>query len=210
MILLTAFEPFAGEAVNSTQQTLEALGLLRERSSARMPGVRGVLLPVTFADCVPALERAVRETAPSAVLCLGQAGGAEKLAVERVGVNLDDARIPDNAGEQPRDRAIDPSGPAAYFSTLPTRAICEALEAAGLPARLSYSAGTFVCNHLLYGALRMLSGTGIPAGFLHLPYLLPGKNGIAPEAAMQAVTIAVRVIRENTNETRNDSCLWKD
>ena len=122
MILLTAFEPFGGEDTNSSLDTLRAL--------PEAPDVCRAVLPVTFSGSVPALQAAIRRVRPDAVLCLGQAGGAECVRVERVGLNLDDARMADNAGDIPRDRPIDQMGPAAYFATLPVRRMADAINAA--------------------------------------------------------------------------------
>ena len=189
MILVTAFEPFGGEDTNSSLDTLRAL--------PRTADVTTAVLPVTFAASIPALREAVERTKPDAVLCLGQAGGADRVRVERVGINLDDARIPDNAGEQPRERPIEPDGPAAYFAALPVRRIADAIAALGIPAAVSNSAGTFVCNHVLYGLLHLLAAEhpGMPGGFIHLPYLAPKRNGIAPEDAVRAICAALDVIR---------------
>lgn len=167
-LLLTAFSPFGGEAVNPA---LEAM----RRVPRRAGGLEVVTLevPVVFDACTETVMKAVRGHRPRAVLCLGQAGGREGLSLERVAVNLMDADIPDNAGQAPRDAPIDPEGPAAYFSTLPHRAMLSALYNAGVPAQLSYTAGTFVCNRLLYGLLRALEAEfpRTRAGFLHVPFL---------------------------------------
>ena len=188
-ILLTAFEPFGGEDTNSSLDTLRAL--------PEAPDVCRAVLPVTFSGSVPALQAAIRRVRPDAVLCLGQAGGAECIRVERVGLNLDDARMADNAGDIPRDRPIDQMGPAAYFATLPVRRMADAINAAGVRAVLSNSAGTFVCNHVLYGLLHHLAPTcpGVPGGFIHLPYLAPKRSGIPLDDAVKAIETALDVVR---------------
>ena len=165
-LLVTAFEPFGGEAENVSQK---ALALLPEEIDGAQI-VRRVL-PVVFGEAGAALRRAVKETEPDAVLCLGEAGGRSALTPERVAVNLRDARIPDNAGAQPADEPIVPGGPAAYFATLPVRAMCGAIRAEGLPAELSNTAGTFVCNEVMYTLLHLLAAEhpGVRGGFLHLP-----------------------------------------
>ncbi|MBL8965945.1 MAG: pyroglutamyl-peptidase I, partial [Spirochaetaceae bacterium] len=192
--------PFGGEDRNPT---LEILGLLPRRRAGF--AVATLALPVVFGESVARAVEALRETRPDAVLMLGQAGGRADVAIERVAVNLDDARIPDNRRRRPVDRPIDPEGPAAYFSTFPSRAILAAMTAAGVPASLSYSAGTFVCNHLSYGVLGFLAkeGRGVPAGFIHLPWLpeqVVGKPG-APSMSLELSRRAVLAAIDATGES---------
>lgn len=166
-LLITAFEPFGGEAVNPAQ-------LAADRLPAQIGPVELVrlTLPVEFGRSVELTAAAIARERPDAVLCLGQAGGRDALTPERVAINCDDARIPDNAGAQPVDRPVAADGPAAYFSTLPVKAMTAAIRAVGVPARLSNTAGTYVCNHLMYGVLHLLARRypGVRGGFLHLPY----------------------------------------
>lgn len=157
-VLVTAFEPFGGSEENAS---LAALSLLPERTDGLLLEKR--VLPTAFGESWETLSRAAEEVRPDAVLCLGEAGGRREVTVERVAVNLMDARIPDNAGARPRDKSIDPYGPAAYFSTMPTREMAEAADAA-----LSYTAGTFVCNCIFYLSLRRFD---VPCGFIHVPTL---------------------------------------
>lgn len=172
-LLITAFEPFGGEAANASLGILralpDALGAVRLRKR---------VLPVVFGAAGEAVCAAMDEIAPDAVVCLGQAGGRDAVTPERVAVNLMDARIPDNAGARPVDVPVDPGGPAAYFSTLPVRPMIEAMRAVGVNARISYTAGTFVCNRVMYAALRHaeLRRLSVPCGFIHIPYL----DGMAP------------------------------
>jgi pyroglutamyl-peptidase len=166
--LVTGFEPFGGEPVNPA---LEALGRLPPRIGELEVATR--VLPAVFGRALEALEEAVAATAPNIVLCVGLAGGRAALSLERVAVNIDDARIPDNAGQQPIDRPVIAGGPAAYFANLPIKAMAAALREAGLPAIVSNTAGTFVCNHVFYGLMH-LAATRFPelrGGFLHVPYL---------------------------------------
>ncbi len=166
-VLVTGFAPFGGETVNPSWEAVR-----------RLPGrigraeVTAVELPVSFAASGGALAAALRRVRPDVVLCTGQAGGRAGICVERVAVNLQDAAIPDNDGAQPHDRPIRPDGPAAYFATLPTREIVSALCAGGIPAALSYSAGTYVCNHLFYTLMDLLAREerAVYGGFLHVPY----------------------------------------
>ena len=165
-ILLTAFDPFGGESTNASQEALEAL-------PDRVSGgeLTKLLLPTVFRAAGEQAIAAAERLGPDAVLSLGQAAGRRALTPERVAVNLMDARIPDNAGFQPADEPVVPGGPAAYFSTLPVKAMVRAMEAAGVPAQVSLSAGTFVCNSLMYTLLHWaaLRAPEVRCGFLHLP-----------------------------------------
>ncbi len=175
-LLLTAFEPFGGEAVNPAE---EAMGRMPDRVGD--VEIVKLAVPVTFAGCLAPVAEAIEREAPDAVLCLGQAGGRAAITPERVAVNVDDARIPDNAGEQPVDRPAVPGGPAAYFATLPVKAMAEAIRAAGVAAEVSNTAGTFVCNHLMYAVLHLLAERypGVWAGFMHVPFV-PEQTGDKP------------------------------
>ena len=185
-ILVTAFEPFQGETVNAT---MEALALLPDAIGGHALVKR--ILPVVFGQAIREIGTLVDQLQPGAVICLGQSTGRADITPERVAINLSDARIPDNAGNQPRDLPIRPGGPAAYFSTLPVREMTEAMREAGVPASLSNTAGTFVCNHLMYGLLDHLSRTGrnIPAGFIHLP-ATPTQAAERPSPSMSPETAA--------------------
>jgi pyroglutamyl-peptidase len=152
-VLLTGFEPFAGERLNPSALIAEALDG-REIAGRR---VRGAVLPCAFGDSRRAMLRLMRAVEPDLILCTGQAGGRPNLTPERVAINLDDARIPDNRGAQPRDRPIVRGGPVAYWSTLPIKAMVAALQARGIPAAVSHTAGTYVCNHVFYGLMHELA-----------------------------------------------------
>ena len=188
-LLLTAFEPFGGEEKNAS---LEAFRLVPEEiAGAKI--VRRVL-PVVFGEAERAIREAVREEAPDAVLCLGQAAGRAALTPERAAVNLADARIPDNAGRQPTGEPLIPGGAEKLFASLPVEAMCEEIREAGLPAELSDSAGSFVCNAVLYALLDELSRRpGARGGFLHLPAL---SEDFPAQALARGVEAAVRAIVE--------------
>lgn len=167
-ILLTGFEPFGGERVNPSALVAQSL------DGERIGGwpVSSLVLPCVFGDAIDALLQALAAQRPALVLCLGQAGGREGVSVERIAVNRDDARIPDNTGAQPMDRPVVPGAPAAYFSRLPVKALVSALQADGMAAAESLSAGSFVCNHLFYGLMHALRRRrSVQAGFVHLPWL---------------------------------------
>ena len=165
-LLLTAFDPFGGESANAAQEAV----LLVSGTVGEVQVVK-LTVPTLFGKSVAAVAAAIEAERPDAVLCVGQAGGRAGLTPERVAINVDDASIPDNEGDQPMDRPIVPGGPAAYFSTLPVKAMVRAIRDAGLPASVSNSAGTFVCNHLMYGVLHLLNERypGVRGGFLHVP-----------------------------------------
>ena len=199
-ILLTAFEPFGGEKINAAQ---EAAALVKNE----IAGARIVKMdvPVVFGKSIEAVISAIRKERPDAVLCLGQAGGRTGLTPERVAINLDNARIPDNEGNQPVDRPIYADGAPAYFSTLPVKAMVRAIQQAGLPASLSNSAGTFVCNHLMYGILYHMSQSWpeTRGGFMHLPFLpeqvqdRPGTPNLSREAMAAGIEAALKAIVES-------------
>lgn len=167
-ILLTGFDPFGGESLNPSWEAVRAL------HGKRIGGHRIVALqlPTEFAGSLRMLKTAVRELTPAILLGVGQAGGRQQLSIERVAINIQDARMPDNAGAQPVDEPVIAGGPAAYFSTLPIKATLAALHAQGLPAEISNSAGTYVCNHIAYAMLHLAAKRrGARAGFIHIPYL---------------------------------------
>lgn len=185
-ILITAFEPFQQESVNAT---MEALALLPDSAGGHTLIKR--ILPVEFGTAIDRIKALVDDLSPDAVICMGQATGRSDVTPERVAINVSDARIPDNAGNQPKDASIREDGPAAYFSTLPVREMIAAMEENGVPASLSNTAGTFVCNNLMYGLLDHLSVTGrhIPAGFIHIP-ATPGQAVERPSPSLAPETVA--------------------
>ena len=195
-LLLTAFDPFGGSYVNPAQ---EAVNLVADT----VAGVEIVKLevPTVFGKSVDVVATKMAEVQPDAVLCIGQAGGRYDLTPERVAINVSDARIPDNGGFQPADQPIRADGPAAYFSTLPLRDMIAAMKSAGVPASLSNTAGTFVCNNLMYGLLDYLDRTGrhIPAGFIHIP-ATPAQAverpspSLAPETVAKGLLAAISVL----------------
>ena len=196
-ILLTGFEPFGGEVVNPSWLVAQAL------HGRRIGGARvhAVELPCVFGAALAALDEALARVEPVLVLALGQAGGRAELSLERVAINVDDARIPDNARKQPVDVPIAPRGPAAYFSTLPIKAMAAAINAAGIPAGISQTAGTFVCNHVFYGLQRRLARSDVRSGFLHVP-LLPeqataGQPAMSLDDMVRGIGIALEVARSH-------------
>lgn len=167
-ILVTGFDPFGGEKVNPALEAVKSLP-----SEIHGAEIHWVGIPTVFYRSAEVLEAEIERYQPDAVLCIGQAGGRASLTPERVAINQDDARIPDNQGNQPIDTPIRLDGQAAYFSTLPIKAMVQAIKEEGLPATVSNTAGTFVCNHLMYQAL-YLADKKFPhmrAGFMHIPYM---------------------------------------
>lgn len=201
-LLLTAFDPFGGSSVNPA---LEAVKLV----SDRIGDVQIVKLevPTVFEKSVAVVAHQMAQIRPDAVLCIGQAGGRYDLTVERVAINLDDARIPDNEGNQPIDQPIFEDGAPAYFSSLPIKAMVSQIREAGLPASVSNTAGTFVCNHLMYGVLYHIAKRfpGIRGGFLHVPFI-PSQtvNLTGPVPSMSVGDIARGIEAAITAIARND------
>ena len=168
-ILVTGFDPFGGEKVNPALEAVKSLPSVIHGAE-----IRWVEIPTVFYQSAEVLEAEIVRYQPDVVLCIGQAGGRAGLTPERVAINQDDARIPDNQGNQPIDTPIRLDGEAAYFSTLPIKAMVQAIKEVGLPATVSNTAGTFVCNHLMYQAL-YLADKKFPhmrAGFMHIPYMI--------------------------------------
>ena len=185
-LLLTAFDPFGGASINPAR---EALKLVADR----VADVEIVKLevPTVFGKSIAAVTAAIQQNRPDAVLCIGQAGGRYGLTPERVAINIDDASIPDNEGNQPMDAPIFEDGAPAYFSTLPIKAMVAAIREAGLPASVSNTAGTFVCNHLMYGVLYTLAKhyPGVQGGFMHVPFI-PSQTLQRPAPSMSCQDIA--------------------
>ena len=167
-ILVTGFDPFGGEKVNPALEAVKSLP-----SEIHGAEIHWVGIPTVFYRSAEVLEAEIERYQPDAVLCIGQAGGRASLTPERVAINQDDARIPDNQGNQPIDTPIRLDGQAAYFSTLPIKAMVQAIKEEGLPATVSNTAGTFVCNHLMYQALYLADKKfpNMRAGFMHIPYM---------------------------------------
>ncbi|MFO1473487.1 MAG: pyroglutamyl-peptidase I [Lysobacterales bacterium] len=196
-LLLTGFDPFDGAKSNPSWDAASALDgcvIGGHRIAARR-------LPTEFEASLRALRAAIRETGPSLVVCTGLAGGRKELSLERVAINVDDARIADNIGAQPVDARIAARGPAAYFTTLPIKAMLAALEKQGIPAHVSQTAGTFVCNHVFYGLMHALRRTpGVRGGFIHVPRA--GRGGMPLDQIVEGLRIALRVAATTRTDAR--------
>lgn len=191
--LLTGFEPFGGDARNPSGEAVAEVARTWDRPERLVTEI----LPVAFDAAADALRTLIGEHAPDVVIATGLAGGRTQVTPERVAINLRDARIPDNAGAQPVDEPSVPGGPSAYFATLPVKAIARAISDAGIPAAVSHTAGTFVCNHVMYVAADAAARRpGTTAGFVHVPW----SDETAPDGAFalpsaeiaRALGIAVR------------------
>lgn len=167
-VLVTGFTPFGGESTNPSWEIVKALP--DNIGSYRIEKLR---VPTEFNKAIDIAAAAIDKLQPQVVLCFGQAGGRSRMSVERVAINVDDARIADNAGRQVIDQPIRRNAPAAYFCTVPVKAMVAGMSRANVPAEVSNSAGTFVCNHLIYGVLHHIASNSYAtrAGFIHVPFL---------------------------------------
>ena len=190
-LLLTAFDPFGGDAINPA---LEAVKLVADKIG-RFDIVK-LEVPTVFRKSIDTVAKAIEEEKPDVVLCIGQAGGRFEITPERVAINVDDARIKDNEGNQPIDIKIFEDGENAYFTTLPIKAMVEAIREANLPAAVSNTAGTFVCNHVFYGVRYLIEKKykGIKSGFVHIPYIPEQVIGKANTPSMSLDNILKGII----------------
>lgn len=200
-ILLTGFEPFGGETINPSGE------IARQLHGTVIGGHRvvGALLPCVFGAAITELKKQIRAARPGLVVCVGQAGGRTEITPERVAINVDDARIADNAGRQPVDRPIVRGGPAAYWSTLPIKAITAELQKGGAPAAVSQTAGTFVCNHVFYGLMHELrKQPKVRGGFIHVPFLPEQARAGQPSLPLATMTRAIESAIAVALRTRRD------
>ena len=204
-LLLTGFTPFDGETINPA---LEAV----KRVKSEIAGMEIVKLevPTVFGESVRLVAEAIEREQPDVVLSVGQAGGRAAVTPERVAINVDDARIPDNVGQQPIDVPIFADGENAYFATLPVKAMTDAIRNAGLPSALSNTAGTYVCNHLMYGVLHHLhqNHKTAKAGFIHVPYIpeqtadKPGVPSMPLDDIVRALEAAIAAIPAHERDVK--------
>jgi pyroglutamyl-peptidase len=201
-VLMTGFAPFGGDAVNPSWQAVRRLAAQRPEQ------VRAVEIPTVFGTSIAALTGAIERYRPRLVVCVGQAGGRPAITPERVAINVDDARIPDNEGNRPVDTPVVAGGPAAYFTGLPVKACVAAMRGAGIPALVSQTAGTFVCNHLFYGLMHHLAGGaggGVRGGFVHVPYAPEQVPfGAEPSLPVEVIARALGIIVDTSLATVED------
>lgn len=204
-VLVTGFDPFGGQPVNPSWQAVAAL----DGASVAGHRVVGAQLPTVFADSVQVLRHLLRQHRPTLVLCTGQAGGRAAISLERVAINVDDARIPDNAGAQPVDCPVVPDGPAAYFTGLPIKAILQALLDTGINAEVSQTAGTFVCNHVFYALMHELAQPewqGTRGGLIHVPWLPEqGQPSMRVDEIVQGLRVAIDVALHTQRDIRKQA-----
>lgn len=194
-VLVTGFDPFGGEPVNPA---LEAIKKLDGRVIAGAE-IFTREIPTVRWKAIEAVKDAICELDPDLIFTIGQAGGRMEITPERIAINVDDFRIPDNEGNQAVDEPIAPEGPAAYWSTLPIKGMVDAMRKQGIPASVSNSAGTFLCNHVFYGLMHYLSQEKKPrrGGFIHIPYLPeqaaknPGQPSMSLELVVQGLSTAI-------------------
>ena len=167
-IIITGFEPFDNEQINPSQELLKY-----ESMKHKNINLHKFLLPVTVKEAGKMITKLINEQKPDYLISFGLNGRLSHIALEKVAINMVDARIPDNNGEQPKDMIIEKDGPVAYWSTLPLRTIETKLSETGIPTKISYSAGTYICNYVMYSALHFIKEKGFntKAGFIHIPFL---------------------------------------
>ncbi|MFF2842933.1 pyroglutamyl-peptidase I [Paenarthrobacter sp. NPDC057981] len=207
MILLTGFEPFGRETLNPSWLAVQRA---RQLLQAEGLAVEAIELPCVFGESVTVLDDAVSRLDPEIVVAVGLAGGRDRISLERVAINCDDARIPDNKGQRPIDEEVVPGAPAAYFSSLPIKAALRNLQIAGIRGEISQSAGTYVCNHLFFGLMHSLvTRPGVRGGFIHVPYapeqVHPG--GSTPSMPLDVTAQGIAVVVRTSLNTQVDSKL---
>ena len=193
-ILVTGFDPFGGEKINPALETIKRLP-----DTILGAQIIKLEIPTVVGKSLAKIKEAVEKENPDVVLSIGQAGGRSEITVERVGINIDDCRIPDNEGNQPIDEPVIKGGPAAYFVTVPIKAIVENIKAHNIPASISNTAGTFICNHVCYGvahlaAARTAAGTPMKSGFIHIPFLpeqVIGKPALTPSMSLETIVSGI-------------------
>ena len=193
-VLITGFAPFGGETVNPSWQAVQKL----DESIIMKHRVCTLELSCEFNTSIKELHQAIESHNPKVVICIGQAGGRSEISIERIAINIDDARIKDNAGNHPIDIPIEKNGPDAYFTNLPIKRILQALHNSNIPAAISNTAGTYVCNHVMYGLMHYINEhyTNMKGGFVHIPYL-PSQavhHNDAPSMSEETVINALKVI----------------
>jgi len=198
-IIVTGFDPFGGETINPSIECVKALPEIEGVELIRLE------LPTVFKESAKRLNEVINDVKPDAVLSVGQAGGRPGITMERIAINVDDARIPDNISQQPIDETIQTEGEAAYFTTLPIKRIVKAIREAGISAEVSNSAGTFVCNHIMYQALFAATKADKPfkAGFMHIPFIpeqTTDKPSLPLEESTKALQIAIETILDYIND----------
>ena len=204
-VLITGFDPFGGESINPALEAVMALpNYIGETEVIKLE------IPTVFGKSLAKIREAVAIHKPDVIISVGQAGGRFGITPERVAINVDDARIKDNEGNEPVDVAVATDGPAAYFSNLPIKAMTQAMVKAGIPASVSNTAGTFVCNHVMYGLLYLVDKKypNMKAGFIHVPYIpaqvvdKPEKPSMSIVDISKALELSIKAAVENDNDIK--------
>ncbi|MFW6266632.1 MAG: pyroglutamyl-peptidase I [Halanaerobiales bacterium] len=205
-ILLTGFDPFGKQDINPATE------VIKELAGKEIGGhqINALEIPTVRYSSVKVIEEEITEINPEMVISIGQAGGRTAISVERVAINIDDFRIEDNEGHKPVDEPINPDGPTAYYSTLPIKAMVKKMKEEGIPAEISNTAGTFVCNHVMYGVLDYIDHREleIPAGFIHIPFLpqqvvdKEGKASMALSTVKKGIHFALKAAIENKEDIK--------
>ncbi|PFW45664.1 pyroglutamyl-peptidase I [Bacillus thuringiensis] len=196
-VLLTGFDPFGGESINPAWEVAKSL---HEKTIGEYK-IISKQVPTVFQKSISVLKEYIEELNPEMIICIGQAGGRPDITIERIAINIDDARIADNEGNQPVDVPVVEEGAIAYWSTLPMKAIVKRLQEEGIPASVSQTAGTFVCNHLFYGLMHELEkhDKKIKGGFIHIPFLpeqasnYPGQPSMSLSTINKGIELAIEV-----------------
>lgn len=204
-VLVTGFDPFGGEKVNPAYEAVKRLD-----DNINGGEIVKLEIPTVFQKSIEVLDKAIDREKPDIVLCIGQAGGRYDITVERVAINISDARIEDNEGNQPIDEPIFEDGDAAYFSNLPIKAMVKNIRKGNIPGSISNSAGTFVCNHIMYGLLYLIDKKypDIRGGFIHVPFLpeqVVDKNNTPSmnlEDITKALTLAIEAAIDNEEDIK--------
>ena len=204
-VLVTHFDPFGGESINPAK---EAVVILPDTIAGAE--VIKLEIPTVFGKSLEKIERAMEEHNPDVVISVGQAGGRFGVTPERVAINVDDARIKDNEGNQPIDVDIFEDGAPAYFSNLPIKAMVSEMQNGGIPSSVSNTAGTFVCNHVMYGVLHLVNTKyiGVRSGFIHVPYIpsqvitKPGMPSMSVIDISKGLELAIKAAVENTEDIK--------
>lgn len=190
-LLISGFDPFGGEAINPSYEAVKLLpNVIGEYELTKIE------LPTVFGRAAEIMVERIEEMRPDAVICVGQAGGRRGITPEVIGINLREASIADNAGDMPKNEKIRAGAPDGFFSTLPVREMVEAIKAEGLPASLSFSAGAFVCNDLLFSLLYEFKDTDIKIGFIHVPFLPEQAKADVPSMELAEIVRGLRTAIE--------------
>lgn len=204
-ILVTGFDPFGGEPINPAIETVKRLPDVIAGAE-----ILKLEVPTVCHKSLQVIDEAIKKYDPDVILSIGQAGGRPDITVERVGINVDDCRIPDNEGNQKIDEPVYPDGPAAYFVTIPIKAMVQKIQSKGIPASISNTAGTFVCNHVTYGVCHLVATKypGKRSGFIHIPYLpqqVTNKSNMpsmSQDLLVEGITAAIEAIVETKQDIK--------